>query len=389
MLIEAPRHAEIFGSVKIYDVQKVLKLDSEKIDTPLLRSFSKDEIEEVLNKLSVIIPIKNEKIHLLDGVLRAVPRSCPIIVVSNSQRGKRDVFKMERDVIAHFHNLTKHPVTVIHQKDPGLGLAFKEVGYDRILDENGFVRDGKAEGMIAGLLLAKHMGKEYVGFVDADNYVPCAVNEYIKDFAAGLCMSESPYAMVRLHWRHKPKIVKSKLYFRKWGRVSEVTNRYLNLLLAAQTGFETHIIKTGNAGEHAMTMRLAEIMGYSTGYSIEPYQYIYLLEEFWKGEGRYSEATSAGIEVFQIETLNPHIHEEKGEKHVKDMLHDSLSTIYHSRLSDRQLKSKILEELKANNVLKEGEKPRKNITIPPIKEIDVNSFMKILEEYSETLVKYE
>lgn len=296
---------------------------------------------------------------------------------------------MEKDVVAHFYNLTKHPVSIIHQKDPGLGLAFKEVGYTHILDENGFVRDGKAEGMIAGMLLAKHMGKDYIGFVDADNYVPCAVNEYIKNFAAGLCMSDSPYAMVRLHWRHKPKIIRSKLYFKKWGRVSEVTNKYLNLLLAAQTGFETHIIKTGNAGEHAMTMELANIMGYSTGYSIEPYQFIYLFEEFWRGEIKFREAASAGIEIFQIETLNPHIHEEKGEKHVKDMLHDSLSTIYHSRLSDRQLKSKILEELRANDVLKQGEKPRKTVTIPPIREIDVKTFMKVLEEYSETLVSYD
>jgi mannosyl-3-phosphoglycerate synthase len=355
----------------------------------LLHSIDREQIEGILDKLAVIIPIKNEKINLLDGVLRAIPDNCLIIVVSNSSRMKRDVFKMEEDTITRFHNLTKHPAYLIHQKDPGLALAFKEVEYTYVLDENGFVRHGKAEGMIIGILLAKYLGKKFVGFIDADNYIPGAVNEYVKDFAAGFCMSESPYSMIRLHWKHKPKIVRSRLYFRKWGRVSEITNKYLNILLANHTGFETDTIKTGNAGEHAMTMELANIMKYSTGYSIEPHQLIYLLEEFGKRDTKYTDAANAGIEIFQIETLNPHLHEEKGEKHIKDMLLDSLSTIYHSELCNDYLKSKILEELRVNNVLEQNHVPKKNLIIPPVNDVDIKKFMKVLEEYSETFVKFE
>ena len=387
MLIEAPRHTEILGSVKIYGVQKVLKLDSGEIDSPLLHSIHRDEIESILDDLSVVVPVKNEKINLLDGVLRAIPQNCLIVVVSNSTRGSRDIFRLEEDVVSHFHALTGHRVILIHQKDPGLALAFNEVGYTGILD-NGFVRDGKAEGMITGILLAKFLKKRFVGFIDADNYIPSAVNEYVKDFAAGFCLSKSSYTMVRLHWRHKPKIVKSKLYFRKWGRVSEVTNRYLNMLLGSQTGFETDIIKTGNAGEHAMTMELANILGYSTGYSIEPYQLVYLLEEFGGGETRFPDAANEGIEVYQIETLDPHLHEEKGEKHVRDMLLGSLSVIYHSKLCNNHLKSKIVEELRSNEVLGE-EELEKNITIPPIKNIDVSKFVKVLQENSESLRIFE
>ncbi|AEA47330.1 mannosyl-3-phosphoglycerate synthase [Archaeoglobus veneficus] len=379
MLIEAPRHAEIFGSVKIYDVQKVLKLESKEIEGPLLRSIGREQIEEVLEKLSIVIPIKNEKIKLLDGVLKAIPDACQIIVVSNSSRTGHDVFRMEADVITHFHSLTKHPICIIHQKDPGLALAFKEVGYTSILDESGFVRDGKAEGMITGTLLAKCLEKDFVGFIDADNYIPGAVNEYVKDFAAGFCMSESPYSMIRLHWKHKPKIVKSRLYFRKWGRVSEITNKYLNFLLSNCTGFETDIIKTGNAGEHAMTMELASIMCYSTGYSIEPYQLVYLLEEFGKGETECRDVVNSGVEILQIEMLNPHLHEEKGEKHIKDMLLGLLSTIYHSKLCNEYLKSKILEELRTNNAIGQEQAPKKNLIIPPIKDIDIKKFIKVLE----------
>jgi len=388
MLIEAPRNAEILGSVKIYDVQKVLKLESSELETPLLRCITNEEIEEVLERLVVIIPVKNEKINLLDGVLRAIPQKCKIIVVSNSSRMKQDLFKMEEDVVRRFYRVTKHPIMLIHQKDPGMAISYKEVGFSSILDGDGLVRDGKAEGMVTGLLIAKYLKKDFVGFIDADNYFPGAVNEYVRDYAAGLCMSKSPYAMIRLHWKHKPKIVKRKLYFKKWGRVSEITNRYLNLLLANQTGFETDIIKTGNAGEHAMTMKLASIMNFSTGYSIEPYQLIYLLEEFGRGETEYAEAANAGIEVFQIETLNPHLHEEKGEKHVKGMMMDSLSTIFHSRLTNKYLKTRIIEELKSNKVVESDKEIKKNLIIPSIKDIDGKKFMKKLEESSDTFVNF-
>ncbi len=388
MLIEAPRSAEILGSVKIYDVQKVLKLESEGVDDTLLHSISNEEIESVLERMLIVIPVKDEKTNLLEGVLRAIPKRCHVAVVSNSSRTGKNIFKMEEDIIKRFHKLTKHPIMLIHQKDPGLGLAFKETGYPHIIDEDGLVRDGKAEGMIVGLALAKALGKDYVGFIDADNYFPGAVNEYIKDYAAGFCMCESPYTMVRLHWKHKPKIVKRKLYFKKWGRVSETTNRYLNSMLTNQTGFGTDIVKTGNAGEHAMTMKLANIMHYSTGYSVEPYQLIYLLEEFGKGESTYTDASTTGIEVFQVETLNPHLHEEKGEKHVRSMLLDSLSTIYHSTLCNKELKTQIEKELISNEIIEQGNKIKKNECMPVIENIDGTRFMDILQENTESAFNF-
>ncbi len=389
MLIELPKHVEIFGCIKVHEVQRVLKLESMETHSELLRGFSKDEIEEILHRMTVVVPIKDEKMHLLDGVLRSIPLGCRIVVVSNSQRGEKDIFKMERDLISDFYRVTKHPVAIIHQKDPGLGIAFKEVGYNCILDEAGFVRNGKAEGMIVGLMMAKIFNSDYIGFVDADNYIPCSVNEYVKLYCAGLSISNTPYAMVRLHWRYKPKVVEDRLYFRKWGRVSEITNRYLNKLLAVQTGFETTIIKTGNAGEHAMTMKLAEIMAFSTGYSVEPYQLVYLFEEFWKGKTKFKDAVSSGIDVYQIETLNPHIHEEKGEEHIREMLLQSLSTIYHSKLSNEKLREEIFEELKKNELIRKKSEIKKNKVMPPIYDIDIKEFRRLLDEYSETLIMYE
>ena len=388
MLIEMPRHTEIFGSVKIHEMQRVLKIDSGRFPNPRAKDIPFDEIKDVLRRFVIIVPAKDEKIHLLDGVLRAIPFDCTVIVVSNSSREAPDLYKMEKELVKNLHELTQQEILIVHQKDPDLGFAFYEAGYDHLLDKDTVVRDGKAEGMIIGMLLAKALGKDFIGFSDADNYIPGSVREYVIDYAAGFCMAESPYSMVRLHWKYKPKVVEDKLYFKKWGRVSETTNKYLNLLISTRTGFETRILITGNAGEHAMTTKLADILSYSTGYSIEPYHFICLFDGFGVGveEIMDADAANAGIEVFQIETLNPHIHEEKGEVHVTNMMLGSLQTIYHSKLCNDYVREKVLEEL--GDIMK-WDKPKKNIIMPPIREIDAPKFLKMIENTAETFARFE
>ncbi|AEH24383.1 mannosyl-3-phosphoglycerate synthase [Pyrococcus yayanosii] len=393
MLLEAPVYKEIFGAVKIYELQKVIKMDTETEEVPIytITNVPREKIYSTLGEMAIVVPMKDEKLHLVDGVLKAIPHKCPIIIVSNSKREGPNQYKLEVDLVRHFYNLTHSKVIMVHQRDPGLAKAFKEVGYTDILDEKGNVRSGKGEGMLIGILLAKAIGAKYVGFVDADNYIPGSVNEYVKDYAAGFLMSESDYTMVRLHWRHKPKVTKGSLYFRKWGRVSEITNHYLNMLISEQTAFETTIMVTGNAGEHAMTMKLAEIMPFSTGYSIEPYEIVYLLERFgrWENVEEFQDVFDRGIEIFQIETLNPHFHEDKGKEHVKEMILLSLTTIYHSKLASENLRKRILEDLREHGIIGPNEEPPKPTVMRPIKDIDVKEWMEVLENSAETLLRFE
>ena len=388
MLIEMPRHTEIFGSVKIHEMQRVLKIDSGRFANPRAKDIPFDELKKILQRFAIIVPVKDEKIHLLDGVLRAIPFDCTIIVVSNSKREAPNLYNMEKDVVRRLHDLTRQEILIVHQKDPDLGFALYEAGYGHILRRDKIVRDGKAEGMIIGMLLAKALGKKYIGFADADNYIPGSVREYVIDYAAGFCMAESPYSMVRLHWRYKPKVVEDKLYFKKWGRVSETTNKYLNLLMSTHTGFETRVLITGNAGEHALTTKLADILSYSTGYSVEPYHFVCLFDNFGLGVENVTdtEAANAGIEIFQIETLNPHIHEEKGGMHIRNMLLGSLQTIYHCSLCNDYVREKVLEEL--GDIL-EWDKPKQNLIMPPFGNIDAHRFMKLLESTAETYAHYE
>jgi mannosyl-3-phosphoglycerate synthase len=393
LLLEAPVYKELFGAVEIYETLKVIKLDTQTKDVGSLtvRNIPREDIYKILEEIAIVVPMKNEKLQLVDGVLKAIPHQCPIIIVSNSKREGPNLFKQEVDLVKHFYNLTRSKIIMVHQKDTGLAKAFQEAGYTGILDENGNVRNGKGEGMVIGLLLAKAIGAKYVGFVDADNYIPGSVNEYVKDYAAGFLMSESDYSMVRLSWRHKPKVSTKGLYFKKWGRVSEITNRYMNTLFGVATGFETNIIATGNSGEHAMSMKLAEIMPFSTGYSIEPFELVYLFETFglWEEDRAYPDAYDQGVEIFQIETLNPHLHEDKGSEHVAEMILSSLGVIYHSKLASESLRKQILDDLRLHGLLGENEEPPKPRVMPPIEGIDVKKWMDILENNAETLLKFE
>jgi mannosyl-3-phosphoglycerate synthase len=258
--IESPRYTERFGSVRINDVQKVLELDSGRAkELPLQENIAVEKIEDEViknleEKMAIVVPVKDEKLKLFEGVVSGIPHECLIIVVSNSQRKRVDRFKMEQDALNQFCHFTRREALIIHQKDPVLAQALANAGYDSILGEDGLIRNGKAEGMVAAMFIAMVAKKDYVGFIDADNYFPGAVWEYVKCYAAGFSMAKSPYAMVRVLWRYKPK-VSAGMYFKKWGRVSETTNRCLNSLISNRTGFETEIIKTGNAGEHAMSLR--------------------------------------------------------------------------------------------------------------------------------------
>lgn len=393
MRIDIPRYSERLGALRIHDVQRVIEIDSGSMkslgeDFHVLR-FSVDEIKEVESRMAIILPVKNEKPNILEGVLSGIPHDVLVIIVSNSSRVPIDRYQIEVDTVLHFYRFSRRSFIMIHQKDPVWGLALKKVNYTSIL-EGDVVRDGKGEGMVLGIILAKALGKEFIGFIDSDNYIPGAVYEYAKIYASAFLAARTPYAMVRIRWPYKTKFVGKGFYFRRRGRVSEITNKYINMLLGRLTHFETDIVKTGNSGDHAMTMRLAEVMEFAEGFAIEPYELIYLIEQFsGLKPTKYEDVISKGVEVFQVEPRNPHVHEERGTEHIKEMILKSLSIIYHSSLCDEELKKQILDELVTRGILKPGEEPPKQRTIPPLAQIDAGKVLEILAEHAESFIATE
>jgi len=175
------------------------------------------------------------------------------------------------------------------------------------------------------------------------------------------------------------------MYFKKWGRVSGITNKYMNALLSDKTGFETEIIRTANAGEHAMTIKLAEILPYASGFAVEPQELISIFEGFGGIlPATHQVAAKQGIEIFQVETRNPHLHEERGRMHLRRMILPVLSVIYHSALCNPEIRQQISKGLIDQGALQpEEEIPRPHL-IPAPKKVNVQSFASFMRDHLPT-----
>jgi mannosyl-3-phosphoglycerate synthase len=89
-----------------------------------------------------------------------------------------------------------------------------------------------------------------------------------------------------------------------------------------------------------------------------------------------------GLEIMQVETRNPHFHEDKGDEHLKEMIVASLGSIYHSRICPPKLREKILEHLRSKSMLEATEEPPPLQKIEPIRDVDVRQFAKALSKAS-------
>lgn len=400
MRLDLPRLRERFGAVLFYGMQSVYELDSGVAEdqrgtakNDALQRIEHERLHAALRDMVIVVPVREERLKLLDGVLAGIPNACQVIVVSNSTRHPIDRYQLEKDLVETFSAYTQRPIMVAHQKDPKLAQAFADAGYHDIIGDDGLIRNGKAEGMILATALAKLTGRRTIGFIDSDNYFPGAVLEYCHLYAAGFSMiKRDEHTFVRISWNSKPKVMDNSLYFAKWGRSSIVTNRFLNKLVSHYTGFETEVIRTGNAGEHALTIDLAMKMGHSSGYSIEPYQLIYLMEQFGGVlEPELRNGFARHVNVLQIESRNPHLHEYKGEEHVEKMIEASLSVIYHSPLCPDKIKQNIARELDKRDIRAADETLPKLRQYPPLKQMNLHAFWSAIrdENYGASLQEPE
>ena len=382
MRLEIPTNAERFGANLFYPVQKIYELEGgygvdTAFDSPfhVIQQIPYERLHEIEKDLAIVIPVKNERLRLLEGVLCGIPHACLPIILSNSQNEPIDRFRMERNMVDTFCRYAKKKYLIAHQRSPELARLFGDGAYPQLLDDEGVLRHGKAEGMMAGIVLARLAGKKYVGFIDADNYFPGAVFEYVRIFSAGLSQGQSPFSMVRIQWHSKPKIVDTELFFAKWGRVTRITNHYLNLFLSQYTGYETEILRTGNAGEHALSMPLALALDYSSGFSVETQQFVSLMEKFGGVlPSPFPEIMKNGVELFQIESRNPHLHEvAKGQDHIREMIEYSLSALWHSSICPARVQKDIASELQRLKILRKNETPLKPRRYPELSALDFDA----------------
>lgn len=342
MRITFPAVHERIGAVRIHEVGRIIELDSagdacggdQRPDHVFLPA---EALEAAHRELTVVVPIKNERRSTLRGVLAGIPGGCRIVVISASEPSPIDRFQLEREVIDTFVSHTGRRILHLHQRDAVIAAAI-EPSLPELLDDDGLIRAGKGEAMLLGAMIARQTGSNAVGFIDADNYVPGAVNEYVRIFSATIASATSDHTMGRISWQSKPKVEDGSLVFNRWGRSTTVSNRVLNEVLSHYLGEGTHIITTGNAGEHVISMPLAERLRFNGSFGAETGQFIDLMEQF----GGIIEPIGdvpARIDVIQTETINPHFHEDKGERHVAGMREQSIATITNSPICPRHVAS--------------------------------------------------
>ena len=386
MRLEYSYRTERFGAVRISPLQRVVEIDGSAADSEIervqgdgsTRVVGRETLQGIERDMVIVVPCMNEPRRVIEGVLAGIPHDCLIVLVSNSDRSPVDRYDIELRSLEEYCRLANRPALAVHQRDPGVGAAMKAAGMPEIVDEvAGGVRAGKGEAMILAMALAAMTGRRYIGYVDADNYVPGSVHEYCKVYASGLALADSPYSMVRIAWDSKPKVRDGRLFFSKRGRTSEVTNDFLNRLLAEYSGFGTDAIVTGNAGEHALSLELGLRMRMAGGFAVEPFQFVELFERFsglplnWEHSGGVIAEDPIlmqrlGVVLSQIGTCNPHFHDNKGDEHVQSMRFQALNVLYHSPVCPPALRTEILDFLILQGALEPGQAPPVERIYPPV-----------------------
>ncbi len=210
MRISLPSSSERLGALRIHAPGRIVELDSTQ---PEPRSIIENGVlhvgvsalEDAQRRLTIVVPVKDERRSTLRGVLTAIPGACRIVVISASKRSPIDRFELEREVISTFSSITGRSVLHLHQADASIASLVADTGFTELI-EDGRIREGKGEAMLLGTMIADAAGSDAVGFVDADNYVPGAVNEYVRIYAATMTTAASPYVMNRISWLSKPKV---------------------------------------------------------------------------------------------------------------------------------------------------------------------------------------
>ena len=80
MKLDVPRYTERFGTISMHGIQRVYELDSGyKTNTSkseAIKTVDNDIISEIEGQMAIVIPIKNERLKLLEGVLSGIPHDC-------------------------------------------------------------------------------------------------------------------------------------------------------------------------------------------------------------------------------------------------------------------------------------------------------------------------
>jgi mannosyl-3-phosphoglycerate synthase len=306
-----------------------------KIDTMrfshILEADGLYDLNYFFSRTAFVIAHKSESLDTLLGVIWYLPVNSPILIVTNCSEAEKEELKL-----GLARNLASHrEVYLIHQKDETIARFFLRYGVHTILGADGKVVNGKGEGMYIGALMASLLGyPEWIVFYDADNFVPNALMEYTLAMSKLFLQerqermftaSSDPYLHnVRICWSSKPSIGSGSITPGILGRCTRVVSPLMTTLAAEWFGADDRTIITSNAGEQGFTMKTAQTLRFSSGYSVETFQ---LLDLF--AQALPSTTQQSHMLLQQYQAQSPHFHEKRDDIHIQRMIADSLGGFFH------------------------------------------------------------
>ena len=304
----------------------------------LLEVNELNDLNYFLSHTAFVISHKSESLETLLGVLWYLPVNSPIIIVTNCPEEERQTIELGLK-----ERLAQHKQTyLVHQKDEFVAAMLRDCGVPQILGDDGRVVNGKGEGMYIGTMYAAQLGyAEWIIYYDADNFVPSALLEYTMAMSklfmaarAGRAYAQDAVVLeechqqehiipdlhnVRICWSSKPALGNANQEVKLLGRCTSVVSPLFTSLLDGWFGIRDYPVISSNAGEQGMTMQTATTIRFSSGYSVETFQFLDLLYHASRWQ---IEPKSAMLQQYQ--SKSPHFHDKKDDPHIKKMIADSL-----------------------------------------------------------------
>ncbi len=302
----------------------------------LLEVNELNDLNYFLSHTAFVISHKSESLETLLGVLWYLPVNSPIIIVTNCPEEERQPIELGLK-----ERLAQHKKTyLVHQKDAFVATLLRDV--PQILGDDGRVVNGKGEGMYIGTMYAAQLGyAEWIIYYDADNFVPSALLEYTmamsklfmaaragRDYAQDTVVLDECHQQehivpnlhnVRICWSSKPALGNANQEIKLLGRCTHVVSPLFTTLLDGWFGIRDYPVISSNSGEQGMTMQTATTIRFSSGYSVETFQFLDLLYH----ASRWQTAPKS-VTLQQYQSKSPHFHDKKDDPHIKKMIADSL-----------------------------------------------------------------
>jgi mannosyl-3-phosphoglycerate synthase len=304
-----------------------------KIDTlqfsHILGATNLCDLTPFFERTAFVISHKSESAATLLGVIWYLPVNSPVLIVTNCALDA--ITDLERELVSRLEPTRQ--VYLIHQKDERIARFFAEHAVTSILGADGYVVNGKGEGMYIGALMTALLGQpEWLVFYDADNFVPSALLEYTLAMGrmfmqqrvqtAALFGREVPRLHnVRICWPAKPSLDGGLCLAGELGRCTRAISPLVTTLVREWFGVEDQVIISPNASEQGFTVDTLRQLQFSSGYSIETFQMLHL---FSLARSLMQQGYHDHVLLYQYQAHSPHFHEKGDDKHIKQMIADSL-----------------------------------------------------------------